>query len=277
MISVVTPSFNQGHFIREALESVRLQGYENYEHLVIDGASTDGTVGLLRDLATASGQVSWVSETDAGQSEALNKGFRRAKGEIIGWLNSDDRYLPGSFERIVTAFQENPQIDIIYGDYLMMDELGKPLQIRREIEFNAFVLLYHRVLYIPTTSTFFRRKIFEEGNWLDEELHYAMDLEFFIRLAARGYRFRHLPKLIAEFRLQPNSKSCTSPESHRMEHQQVVFATAPLLRHIDSPRARNVAMTILRSIACARRYSEKAFRGYYWEQLRAKTSSIIGM
>jgi glycosyltransferase involved in cell wall biosynthesis len=279
MISVVTPSFNQGYFIREALESVRLQNYENYEHLVIDGASTDGTVGLLRGLAAAGDRVniSWISETDTGQSEALNKGFRQAKGEIIGWLNSDDRYLPGSFERIVAAFEENPLVDIIYGDYLMMDELGKPLQIRREIEFNAFVLLYHRVLYIPTTSTFFRRRIFEEGNWLDEELHYAMDLEFFIRLAARGYRFRHIPELIAEFRLQPNSKSCRSPELHRMEHQQVVFATAPIFRRMDSPRARNAVLTLLRSIACVRRYSEKAFRGYYWEQLRTNASSIIGM
>ncbi len=115
-----------------------------------------------------------------------NKGFQRAKGEIIGWLNSDDRYRPDCFEHVVRAFEENPDVDIVYGDYLMVDAAGKVLKIRREIEFSAFVLLYHRVLYIPTTATFFRRRVFDEGNWLDETLQYAMDLEFFIRLSDLG-------------------------------------------------------------------------------------------
>ena len=164
LISVVTPSFNQGSFIGDALESVRLQNYKNHEHLVIDGMSTDGTVDLLRDHATNNRRdnMLWISERDGGQSEALNKGFRRAKGEIIGWLNSDDRYRAGCFEHIVQAFEDNPEVDIFYGDYLMVDAVGKVLRIRREIEFNAFVLLYHRILYIPTTATFFRRRIFDE-------------------------------------------------------------------------------------------------------------------
>ena len=143
----------------------------------------------------------WLTEPDSGQSEALNKGFRQAKGEIIGWLNSDDRYRAGCFEQIVQAFADNPDADILYGDYLLVDEAGKTVKIRREIEFSAFILLYHRVLYIPTTATFFRRRVFEEKNWLDESLHYAMDLEFFIRLAARGYRFRHIPEILADFRV----------------------------------------------------------------------------
>src|SRR3981081_3138601 len=224
LISIVTPSFNQARFIGDALESVRLQNNENCEHLVIDGMSTDGTVDLLRNqTATAKRQTMyWISEKDTGQSEALNKGFRRAKGEIIGWLNSDDRYRIGSFDHIVQAFEENPKVDIFYGDYVMVDETGKVLKIRREIEFNAFILLYHRILYIPTTATFFRRRIFEEGNGLDESLQYAMDLEFFIRLSGRGYRFRHIPQLLADFRMQPNSKTCSFPELQRAEHQQVV-------------------------------------------------------
>src|SRR5579862_3033747 len=118
LISVITPSFNQGAFLGEALASVQLQNYENYEHLVVDGNSTDGTVALLRSLTGNDefSRVTWISESDSGQSEALNKGFRQAKGEIIGWLNSDDRYRAGCFEQIVQAFADNPDIDILYGD-----------------------------------------------------------------------------------------------------------------------------------------------------------------
>ena len=109
LISVVTPSFNQRRFIGEALASVQLQNYANCEHLVIDGRSTDNTVDLLRNLTEGKEQskIVWISEQDSGQSEALNKGFRLAKGDIIGWLNSDDRYRPGCFERIVQAFADN--------------------------------------------------------------------------------------------------------------------------------------------------------------------------
>jgi glycosyltransferase involved in cell wall biosynthesis len=269
LISIITPSFNQANFIGEALESVRLQNNENCEHLVIDGMSTDGTPDLLRDQTTSRKQrnMFWISEKDGGQSEALNKGFRRANGEIIGWLNSDDRYRVNCFEHVVKAFEDNPDVDIIYGDYLAVDEAGKVLKIRREIEFNAFILLYHRILYIPTTATFFRRRIFEEGNWLDEKLQYAMDLEFFIRLSERGYRFKHIPQLLANFRMQPNSKTCRSPDLQRMEHQQVVFSAAPIFRRIESQSLRRLVLILLRSIACVRRYSEKMWRGYYWEAL----------
>ena len=255
---------------------MQLQDYKNYEHLVIDGMSTDGTVDILRSLTAdrKRASLSWISERDSGQSEALNKGFRHAKGEIIGWLNSDDRYRVGCFEHIVQTFQENPEVDIVYGDYLTVDELGKTLQVRREIEFDPFVLLYHRVLYIPTTATFFRRRIFEEGNWLEETLQFAMDLDFFIRLSARGYRFKHIPKVLADFRLQPHSKTCRSPEKQRMEHLQVVFASAPILRRLRSPQMRRVALLLLRSMAATKRYSEKMIKGYYWEQMRSSGSSL---
>jgi glycosyltransferase involved in cell wall biosynthesis len=272
LISIVTPSFNQANFIGEALGSVRGQNYENWEHLVIDGRSTDGTIDLLQYETTTRGQckLSWVSERDTGQSEALNKGFRRATGEIIGWLNSDDRYRPDCFEHVVRAFRENPNADVVYGDYSMVDEEGRVLKIRREIEFNAFILRYHHVLYIPTTATFFRSRIFAEGNWLNERLQYAMDLEFFIRLSERGYRFKHVPHLLADFRMQPDSKTCRAPDQQRMEHRQVVCAAAPVLRHTRYPGLRTFVLTCLCLIARVRRYSEKLFRGYYWEHLRSE-------
>jgi glycosyltransferase involved in cell wall biosynthesis len=279
MISIVTPSLNQAAFIGDALESVRLQNNGDCEHLVIDGLSTDGTIDLLRGEATNQGRrtLVWISEPDSGQSEALNKGFRLARGEIIGWLNSDDRYRAGCFEHVVRAFASNPEVDIFYGDYLVIDEPGRVLEIRREIEFNAFVLWYHRILYIPTTTTFFRRRIFEEDNWLDENLQYAMDLDFFIRLAERGYRFKHIPQLLADFRMQPESKTCSSPDRQRMEHQQVVFAAVPILRRLKTRKSRALILACLRSMACVRRYSEKMLRGYYWEQFRLNSRSSIEM
>ena len=221
--------------------------------------------------------MSWVSEGDSGQSEALNRGFRQAKGDIIGWLNSDDRYRPGCFDHVIRAFEQNPEVDILYGDYLIIDERGKALQLRREIEFSEFILRYHRILYIPTTATFFRRKVFDEGNWLDSNLHYAMDLEFFIRLATQGYRFKHLPQLLADFRMQPNSKTCSSPEKQRTEHQRVVLASTPILRRLKSSQSRRLALSFLRSMASAKRYSEKMLRGYYWDQFRSTGSSLKGM
>jgi glycosyltransferase involved in cell wall biosynthesis len=279
MLTIVTPSFNQGRFIGEAINSVRSQGHTNWEHLVIDAQSTDNTLNVLQSLAMdrQDSCTQWISEPDKGQSEALNKGFRRAKGEIIGWLNADDRYRPGCFETIVKAFQDNPEVDILYGDYLLVNEAGNAITVRREIEFNRFILQYHHVLYIPTTSTFFRRRIFDEGNWLNEDLHYAMDLEFFIRLSSHGYRFKHVPELLADFRLQGESKTCKSSDKQRAEHRQVVLESTPLLHRIKPLFVKRVALRLLWSIACIRRYSEKLLRGYYWGNLHSPDSSLSGM
>lgn len=271
LISIVTPSFNQAEFIAEAIASVRLQSYRNYEHLIVDGMSTDGTVAIIRALATGEEQtaIAWISEQDSGQSEALNKGFRRAKGEIIGWLNSDDRYLANCFEHVVKAFEDNPDVDIIYGDYRFIDESGKLLRVRREIDFNAFILLYHHILYIPTTATFFRRRIFDEGNLINESFQYAMDLDFFLRLEKQGYRFKHIPWILADFRLQQSSKTCSFPEKQKLEHEQIVLAAAPICRRVESVRIKKMLLMLLRSIASLRRYSEKLLRGYYWDSLWA--------
>lgn len=275
LISIVTPSFNQVTYINEAIESIQTQGYSNYEHLVIDGMSTDGTIELLQSLPIAPGtdKIFWTSKKDTGQSQALNEGFRRAKGEIIGWLNSDDRYLPSCFTEVVQAFEQNPDVDIIYGDYRLVDESGNTIRIKQEIEFSKFILLYHDVLYIPTTTTFFRRRIFEEENWLDEGLQYAMDLELFIRLASKGYRFKHISKVLADFRLQPASKTCSFPDRQRREHQHIVYSTAPVLRNLKSLRVRSFVLFVLRFMAFVMRCSEKMFRGYYWDRLRLRRTS----
>jgi len=270
--SIVTPSLNQGAYLSEALLSVRNQRPAPLEHLVMDGGSQDRSLEILRRHSMdGSGHLHWRSESDRGQSHALNKGFLLAKGEIVGWLNSDDRYRSGCFEAVKKAFADYPEADIIYGDYTWIDERGRLLRTRREIEFNYFVLLYHRVLYIPTTATFFRRQIFQEGNLLDERLRFAMDYEFFLRLAIRGYHFQHIPVVLADFRFHRESKSCTMPEKQLQEQNHVMQMYSPILRKRASSWARGVVFTALRLAAAAVRYSEKMIRGYYFDRLRRST------
>ena len=266
--SIITPSFNQAAFIEEALASVQRQQVDHVEHWVIDGASTDGTVDLLSRYSAAGDNLRWISEPDRGQSDALNKGFSRATGDIVGWLNSDDRYRHGCFEQVAKAFQEHPEVDIVYGDYTWINEHGRVLRIRREIEFNYFVLLYHRVLYIPSTATFFRRRIFEEGNRLNEAWQYAMDFDFFLRLATRGYRYRHIPAILADFRFHQHSKTCATPQKQLEEVNTIAGLYSPLLNRAQTPAKRRVTLAMLRSCAGALRYSEKLARGYYFDRFR---------
>ena len=271
LISIVTPSLNQSQFLREALESVRNQQYPAIEHIVLDGCSTDGSQRILQDFQqTSSGNALWWrSAHDAGQSAALNEGFARASGEIIGWLNADDRYRTGCFQAVAAAFAEHPEIDVLYGDYTLMNAAGAHIAVRREIEFSRFVLRYHRVLYIPTTATFFRRRVFERGHRLSNSLHYAMDLEFFLRLADAGCRFQHLPEVLADFRLHPSSKSVAFRSRQRAEHRSVVMQATPLARRVRSLHMRSFAASSLQLPAALLRYGEKFLRGFYFPLSRA--------
>ncbi len=268
-ITIVTPSFNQAKFLGECLASVQAQKIGSVEHLVFDGGSSDGSVEILRSVGrgSLSSDMQWVSERDRGQSHAINKGFRVASGEMIGWLNADDRYRPNCLSAIVKAFHDHPNIDVIYGDYTWVDEEGTPLQLRREIAFSAFVLLYHRVLYIPTTAMFFRRRILDDGQLLNEDLHYAMDFEFFVRLSRLGYRFMHISKVLADFRFHSASKSVAFPERQLAEQKQITRQYSPILRKC-SPRWASLILSGLRTAAALRRYSEKALRGYYFSQFQ---------
>jgi glycosyltransferase involved in cell wall biosynthesis len=263
-ISIVSPSFNQAPFLDEAIESVRAQGYPNLEHIVMDGASSDGSAGILQEkLGPAWKHLKWRSQRDRGQSDALNQGFRLATGDVIGWLNSDDRYRSSCLQTIAGAFEQYPGIDILYGDYTVIDATGKRLNIRREIEYNRFILFHYPTLCIPTPTAFFRRRIFDEGNWLDESLHYAMDHEFFARLASRGYRFKHLSALIADYRVHPASKSCSLPSTQIAESRAVMHRYSPVARRVKYQPLRALCFAILPIAAALARYTEKLVRGCY--------------
>jgi glycosyltransferase involved in cell wall biosynthesis len=266
----VTPSYNQGKYLEDCLLSVKEQSYPALEHIVMDGASTDGTVEILKSYSSRPGwqHLRWKSDPDGGQSDALNKGFRLARGHVVGWLNSDDRYRPDCFRAMAAAFAENGDADVIYGDYTYINENGRVWRIRREIDFSWFMLLYLHMLYIPTPSSFFRRRIFDEGNLLDTKLHYAMDYEFILRLARQGYVFRHIPALVADFRLHAESKTGAHADKQRDEHNAVGITYSDLLQRIPSRPAQRFVQETFRVAARALRYKEKLLRGYYAEQYR---------
>lgn len=274
-ISIVTPSFNQGAFIEEALLSVKGQGYSCIEHIVVDGASTDGTVEILQRYAGTAGweHLRWISEPDNGQTDALNKGFRMVTGEMVGWLNSDDRYRPGCFAAVARGFAEEERADVLYGDYTWMDENGWVKRVRREIEFNKFILSYYRVLYIATVSTFFRSRLFNEGNWLDDRFEYAMDYEFFLRLASKGYQFRHLRAVLADFRWHPQSKSTAVPQKQVAEHNAIATIYSPVLQRVQGTPYQRITLGLFRAAAAGLRYSTKLLSGCYFPDTPLKQSS----
>jgi glycosyltransferase involved in cell wall biosynthesis len=215
-LSVITPCYNGAEFIQDALLSVARQKNVSVEHIVIDGASTDRTVEIVR---TNPG-VQWISEPDRGQSDAINKGFLRANGDLMGWLNADDYYLPGGMEAIASAAREHPEADAIYGDCVFVDCDGRIVRSKVEHEFDASVLLYFGC-YIPSTSTFFRRHIVESGLLLDCDYRVCMDFEYFARLTHAGLKFHYVPKFIAAFRWHGSNVSIMQTARRAEERQQV--------------------------------------------------------
>jgi glycosyltransferase involved in cell wall biosynthesis len=263
-ISIVTPSLNQGAYLDETLESIRSQNYPAVEHLVLDGVSTDETVALLKAKTGSEWRhLYWISEPDGGCTQALNKGIRLASGDIIGWLNSDDRYREGCLETVAKVFEQHPDIDIVYGDFTFMDEQGNHLRVRREIEFNRLVLFYHRISSIPSTSTFFRRRIFDEGNFFDESLQFAMDYEFFVRLANKGYRYKHIRALLADFRLHSKSKTCATGARQLAETRMTMRKYSPIALGVKNKALRTFCFGAMQIVAPLIRYTEKLLRGYY--------------
>jgi glycosyltransferase involved in cell wall biosynthesis len=203
-VSVVTPCLNPGSYLAQAMDSVANQARPALEHIVVDGGSTDGTVASL---AARAGRLSWISEPDGGQADAVNKGLSRVRGGIVGWLNADDLYLPDTLARVAEFFAATPGIDVVYGDCYYLYEERSPHETRlvRGRPFDLDALL-DAGCYIPQPSAFWRRRVHSLG-LLDPAFRFAMDYEYWLRLARAGARFAYLPEPLACFRLTPRSKS----------------------------------------------------------------------
>jgi glycosyltransferase involved in cell wall biosynthesis len=205
VISIVTPSFNQGKFLRRTIQSVLKQHYSRLEFVVEDGGSTDESVAILREFAAA--LTSWQSSRDSGQAEALNRGFRRTTGDIMAYLNSDDMLLPGALSYVGKFFAEHPGVDVVYGHRLVVDE--SDAEVGRWVlpPHSNSVFLWNN--YVPQETLFWRRRIWESaGGAFDEHLHYALDWELLLRFQAAGARFVRLPRFLGAFRVHSNQKSC---------------------------------------------------------------------
>jgi len=200
-IAIVTPSFNQGPFIARAVRSVLDQGHSALDYFVQDGGSTDGTVPLLRDLG-----VSFASYPDEGQAQAVNLGFRRVKGEVMAWLNSDDFLLPGALQTVSRYFERHPEVDAAYGHRVLVDEQGS--------EIGRWCLPPHEERaflwadWIPQESLFFRRSAWERaGGALDESFRFALDWDLILRMHAAGVTFARIPAFLAAFRVHASQKT----------------------------------------------------------------------
>jgi len=266
--SIVTPSLNQAQFLGDALASVRGQRLPAYEHIIIDGGSADGTLGILQD---ASSNVRYVVEPDEGQSDALNKGLQMTSGTIIGWLNADDFYLPGAFHAVEEYFASNPDVQVVYGDAVVVDASGRVIRGLQQHGFDARILLYYGC-FIPSTSTFFRSELIDTGLLhFDTTLHFTMDLELFLRLAAAGVRFGHMRRDLAACRWHPQAKGQVDSrpgiaERRRVEKQYGAMGTDGLAQK-----------ALYRSFQAAHGL-RKVLAGSYWRQLRwsrARGTSLL--
>jgi glycosyltransferase involved in cell wall biosynthesis len=214
--SIITPSFNQGRFIRDCIESVRTQTGVEWEHLIQDAGSTDETHAVLGEYP----HLKCVIEKDGGMSDGINRGFRRATGDWVMWLNTDDYLLPGALRHIADFSLRNPHADVVYGDTEFVDVDRRLIQRRREHDFNYNVLVYYGC-YIQSTATFIRRGIINAGYLLDTNYRVCMDYEYYVRLARSGFRFAHTPKALAAFRWHESNTSAIHVRRRLEERWQV--------------------------------------------------------
>ena len=203
-ISVVVPSFNQGRFLGETLESLVTERYANLELIVVDGESSDNSVAVIKSFNSE--LAWWVSEKDAGQTAAINKGFSNSTGEIMAWLNSDDCIAPGTLHKVAEYFGSHPNTAVVYGHRILIDEN------RQEI--GRWILPRHsdRVLkwvdFIPQETVYWRRSAWNAiGARLDETLQFAMDWDLLLRFSARRLLFKRLPHFLGLFRVHEAQKT----------------------------------------------------------------------
>ncbi len=217
LVSIITPSYNQGKFIEDTIRSVLSQDYTNVEYIVIDGGSTDNTVDILKKYE---GKFKWISEKDKGQSDAINKGFKMAKGDILAWLNSDDTYLQGAISKVADFFQTHPDTGAVYGKTHFIDEAGKivgqyptePFDFKRLAVFN----------FICQPSMFFKKIVWNEIGGLDMNLNYSMDYDLWIKIVRR-FRVEYFNEFLSTYRLHTESK--TISDIHALKNNEECLKT----------------------------------------------------
>jgi glycosyltransferase involved in cell wall biosynthesis len=207
-VTIITPSFNQVDYLEATIQSVLAQTYPNIEYFVIDGGSTDGSVDVIR--AYQHELSGWVSEKDRGQTDAINKGFNMATGEIIAWLNSDDTYYPDAVEKAVAFLNSHPNVGLVYGDANYIDQQGQVIG-----RFPAAQTSLHQLrrgyVHIPQQASFFRKALWDRVGPLDPDFYFAMDYDLWVRLAAVS-EIRYVNQTWANFRLHQDAKTISADD-----------------------------------------------------------------
>lgn len=217
LISIVTPSFNQGLFLEKTIESVLSQRYPNLEYIIQDGGSTDDSVNIIKRYQSQ--LKHWESARDHGQSQALNLGFKHATGEIMAYLNSDDLLMAGSLHYVAHYFATHPEVDVVYGHRVIINE--------EDQEIGRWVLSPHHERafiyadFVPQETLFWRRRIWEKaGGRIDESFRFAMDWDLLLRFLNAGATFTRLPRFLGAFRVHVNQK--TSSTMHSIGEEEII-------------------------------------------------------
>jgi glycosyltransferase involved in cell wall biosynthesis len=203
LVTIVTPSYNQAQYLEATIQSVLAQSYPNIEYIVIDGGSTDGSVEIIKQYADK--LAYWVSEPDQGQTDAINKGFARANGEVMAWLNSDDTYHPEGVAKAVAYLEQHPEVGLVYGDTDFIDEHGRVMG-----HFPARQTSHARIrrgyVHIPQQASFWRAELWRQVGPLDPSFYFAMDYDLWVRLS-KVSEIKYVPDVWAYFRLHGDSKT----------------------------------------------------------------------
>ena len=202
-VSIITPSYNQGRFLEATIRSVLAQDYPHIEYIIVDGASKDNSVEIIHKYQDR--LAWWVSEKDRGHADALNKGFARASGEILAWLNSDDTYHPGAVSQAVAYLQAHPDVGMVYADANLIDEEDHLLDkfASKQTDYRAML---RGSVHIPQATTFFRADLWRQVGPLDLSLFFAFDYDFWVKVA-KVSRVAYVPSLWADFRMHNLGKS----------------------------------------------------------------------
>ncbi|MDP1548484.1 MAG: glycosyltransferase family 2 protein [Anaerolineales bacterium] len=209
LVSIITPSFNQADYLDETIKSVLEQDYPRIEYIIMDGGSTDSSVDVIKKHEAKI--KAWVSEQDQGQTDAINKGFNRASGDILAWLNSDDTYHPKAVGEAVMFLMDNPDVAMVYADCNFIDEQGRVIG-RFSSAQTDYRKLRQGYVHIPQQTMFFRAKYWQEVGPLDPSFYFAMDYDLWVRIAKRA-PIKYLPgKTWANFRIHTSSKTNVNDE-----------------------------------------------------------------
>jgi GT2 family glycosyltransferase len=217
LVSIITPSYNQAPFLEQTMQSVLEQDYPHIEYIVVDGGSTDNSVEVIQKYADR--LAYWISEKDSGQAEAINKGFARANGEIVAWLNSDDYYMLNTVSVAVRCFEQNPGVVMVYGDMLAVDGNEQTINVLKYRQLSLEDLLCFQIIGQP--SVFFRRAALEKAGLLDTTFHFMLDHHLWIRLAQQG-RILHIPQIWSAARYHPQAKNRARPAEFGREAFRVL-------------------------------------------------------